>query len=89
MSLVILTQGEVIEKSVRDYTRSDGTVTQYYNIRIGDRNLCDSQGITVPQDLFNAVKEGDHVQLKGVAGGIGRDKWWDFKELVGKKDKEK
>lgn len=85
MSLIILTQGEVLEKSVRDYTRNDGTVVQYYNIRLGDRNKCESQGLSVPKEVFNQIKEGDNVQLKGVAGGVGRDRWWAFNEVVGKK----
>lgn len=85
MSLIILTQGEVIEKSVKDFTKNDGTVIQYYNIRLGDRKSCECQGISVPKDVFNAVKEGENIQLKGVAGGIGNNRWWAFKELVNKK----
>ena len=82
MSLVILTQSEVIEKSVKDYTRPDGTVTQFYNVKLGNREKCESQTISVPKDLYLQLKEGETVKLKGLCGGVGNEKWFSFKELV-------
>lgn len=82
MSLTIITQAEVIEKSIKDYRRSDGTVVQYYNVKLGDRKACESQTISVTQDLFNQLKEGEEVRLKGLVGGVGNDKWFSFKELI-------
>ena len=82
MSLSIVAQAEVIEKTTRDYRKDDGTTTTYYNIKLGDRKLCESQTVSVSQELFNAVKEGETVKLKGLVGGVGNQKWFTFKELI-------
>ena len=82
MSLIIVTQGKVVSKNCKDYTKDDGTTTTYYNLKIGNVETCDSQVISVPEEVYNKVNESDQVQLKGVAGGIGKNKWWDFKELI-------
>lgn len=76
MSLVIVTQGKVISKWSNE---SNGKT--YYNLKIGDVKECESQTIGVPADVFNAVKEGQDVKLKGSCGGLN-PKWWSFRELL-------
>lgn len=82
MSLSIVSQAEVIEKSSRDYKKDDGTIITYYNLKLGDRKVCESQTVSVSKELFDQVKEGETVKLKGLVGGVGNDKWFSFKELL-------
>ncbi len=82
MAITIVTQGEVVEKTSKEYTRADGNKTVYYNVKIGDRDKCESQVLSVPAEVFNACKEKEVIKLKGSCGGFGSEKWFSFNEII-------
>ena len=77
----IITHGIVASKSSNDATNKFGEKVTYYNIELGKKGTFTSQLIGVPKEVYDAVKEGEEIQLAGEFGGL-KNKYWKFDKLI-------
>ena len=83
MSLPILTKVYVIEKEKGSFDADDGKKIDYFNLTvIENKEDYYPMKITVPEEVFNQIKEKEEVKLKGIIGKKDGKKYWSFKEVI-------
>lgn len=84
MAIKIVTQAKVLNKFANDgVNKTTGEKVTWYNLKLVDEKTYDSQIVGVPKEVYEAITEGDLVQLGGEVGGL-KTKYWKFTEYLGK-----
>lgn len=70
----------VLKKDTNVSKNKEGVDTTYFNITVGGMGF--SNRVGVPEDVYNAVSEGDEIRLSGSAG-FKRDgsRFWFFDDI--------
>lgn len=84
MSIKIVTQAKVLNKFSNDgINKTTGEKVTWYNLKLVDEETYDSQIVGVPQEVYEAIQEGDKVRLGGEVGGL-KTKYWKFDKFIEK-----
>lgn len=78
----IVTQAEVIDKNTNSGKDRNGFDVTYYNLKLADREKCETQLIGVPADVYEQVEVGKIYRFGGSFGGL-KTKWWKFDQFLG------
>lgn len=81
MSIPIQTKVKVLTKYVNDYTKSDGTISHYYNLQfINPTGRAET--LPISEEVYNNIELDKEYQLAGSCGGMGSKKWFAFDKIV-------